>query len=244
MTDEIRSSQVIAPSHDLNAREKSIKVTYFSGTVADKMLFGKKVVTGLNTNPTVIRIMQPLGYDRAKVAAMTAKYEEVCAANVLQIEKLGDKKGYYADYEKLFSIAKKELHYFCKVAKIAFKNDTNEIDKLKLTRIKGKSIADIFLYMENIYSVVLHNISMIEALAAFSYSEVKIRDLQAGFKKAQAAYLLYGEENADSIEATRVRDEKLAEFDEWMFDYYTLEKIGYAQNPDWLEEQEAQDDPV
>jgi len=70
---------------------------------------------------------------------------------------------------------------------------------------------------------------------------VKIRDLQVGFQKAQAAYIAYGEENSDSIESTRVRDEKLAEFDEWMFDYYTLEKVAYAQNPDWLEEQEQQE---
>jgi len=70
-----------------------------------------------------------------------------------------------------------------------------------------------------------------DALGKFGFSAERIENYRASFVTARDAHNTFIIEDSQAVEATRIRDEKMAVLDEWMMDYYSIAKIALANAP-------------
>jgi len=100
-----------------------------------------------------------------------------------------------------------------KVAKVAFKNNIMYSDKLNLYGKKNGKTNDLLVYMESFYDAILRDSDIIEALTVYGYNQARILSCRETYYEAREAYNIYKSENAEAMESTRIRDEKMAELD-------------------------------
>jgi hypothetical protein len=179
--------------------------------------------------------MHEFSYSDEKIDRFHTTYTVALETHTSQQKEFGDKTGAYADFEKLFSLAKEEYGTLRKLAKIALKNNPQMLDQLGLNKNKVKDIAGIFSEMQRFYDIALKEREIIEALSQFSYSEKKINQCRESFVAAGDAQIVYYKENSEAVEATRVRDAKMADLDVWMGEFYAICKIALAQRPDLMD---------
>jgi len=235
MTSTEIAQQTVPLPLDINA-ESGSRTNYYNGSNADRLVFAQRVTDGLLNNQRIINTMQPYGYDQHKRNHFAALYRAAAEAHTQQLKEFGEKTGANKLFDPAFTKAKTELSSLVKVAKIALKNHQPLYDKLGLGCKKGGSIADIFTYMQRFYETLLNDETIITLLTAYSYSRARIENCQSLYIKSRDLYNAYCTENAESMNATRIRDEKMAELNEWMYDYYALAKVAYQQRNDFIEE--------
>lgn len=210
----------------------SDRYKYNRGNLASKLLYGSTIISLLHEEIQLIKIMDSVGYDQGKIAAFTTVYETALKMVLAQNSKQTDCFNAHLEFKNLFAQSKDELRYLCKVAKIALRNDPQKIDKLKLNTKRGVSIADVFTFMENVYSQILNDSEILDLLSAFNYKKERISAFYSNYIATREAYKNYCTISSEAIESTRVRDLKMAELTAWMMDYYTLSKVAHAQRAD------------
>jgi len=227
MTETINSNS----NNDMNSSIKYKKIRrskYTQGSIAIKLDVAQEVLFHLNNNQGVQIAMQPLGYQLQKIAAFNQVYQKTLTANSEIAVKHGDKVGAYEDFRKEFAQVKKDFQFLLKIAKIALRDYPQKMDNLQLKAKKGRSIADIFTYLEHFYSITLKDAEILALLAQYSYSFERISGFYTAFLATREAYKKYCVANAAAVEATRVRDLYIKELDQWMFEYFSLSKIADA----------------
>ena len=240
MTSQAVALPPVPPVTDIQAG-KSRKMEYYESSPVKKLFYSERETSRLNNNPTTRKIMAPYGYDSEKIAGFTAAHQAAAQAQVLQTKEASEKVGAYASFEKQFSVAKGQIYYLAKVAKIAFRNNEHVLDILHISRKKGRTISQILDYMDNFYQQVFADQEIIKVLTKYNYPESTLTQFQDEYRKSRFAYNELNKESGDAVQATRVRDKKIAELDDWMYEYYGFLKIAYAQNPNWLAEQQAEE---
>lgn len=220
---------------DSNANNGS-RTNYYNGSIADRLVFSQRVTYGLLNNPQIISTMQPYGYDQYKRNHFASLYSAAADAHTRQQKEFGEKTGANKLFEPAFTKAKIELSNLVKVAKIALKYHQPLYDKLGLSGKKGGSIADIFTYMQRFYENLLNDEAIISLLTAYSYNRAKLENCRNLYITSRDLYNAYCIENAESMNATRIRDEKMAELNEWMYDYYALAKVAFRQRNEFTTE--------
>lgn len=218
---------------------RSDKFLYYEGTINQKLFWGDRETNGLSTNSDHQRVMATVGYTPEKIESFREVYKVASTAHLLQQKETSDKLNAYLEFEELFKASKSELHYLCKVARVAFKDHPAIVNELNLNKKKGRSMADILRYMESFYTHVLDNRDILHILDSFCYPESRLITFRDNYNKSKTAYEKYGKDTALSVEVTRVRNQKMEELDEWMYDYYALRKVAYTLNPDWLDGQDS-----
>lgn len=207
------------------------KNDYYHATKTMRLFMSKQVIDGFATNPLLREMMSDF-YDREKIAIFSEIQANTADAFSKQIVEAGEKSGYYDLFDKAFSIAKIEFSCLVRVAKVAFKNDSIRCETLRLYEKKHGKNGVVLEFMDNFYKALLNDREAINILTKYGYSEQSIIESRKKFVEANIAYSVYQKENAESIEATRIRDEKMAELDEWMYDYYALLKVAKIKRTD------------
>ena len=216
------------PPHDISIR-RGDKNSYGNGTIADRLVLSERATYELKNNPQIQAMMLPFGYNGEKITRFGEVQAAAAEAQTTQQIEYGEKTGTYDKFEKRYKIAKIELSSIVKVAKVALKNDSMLGDKLNLYGKKYGKTNDIFAYMDSFYNAILRERKIIEQLTAYGYNEARIIACKETYLEARETYNIYNSENAEAMESTRIRDEKMAELNEWMYDYYALSKVAYLQ---------------
>jgi len=224
--------QVIPP-------EKGSKTNYHNGTTGDRLVFAQRVTYSLNHDPDIQRMMEPLGYDQNKINLFTSVFNTALNAHAAQQKEYSDKTGSYAIFEKNYKKAKTDLSCLIKVAKVALKDDRQKIDLLNLNGKKGDSISDVFTFMSRLYINLEGDNDLLNKMAVFGYNIPRVKACRDSFLTAQTQYTTYLKEHSEAVEATKFRDEKMAELNEWMYDYYALAKVAYLQKNEYSHEQQS-----
>lgn len=209
------------------------KDEYYHATKTMRLFMSKQVIGGLTDN-TLMREMMRDFYDQNKITEFTEIQAAAAEAYSKQLIETGEKTGHHDLFEKAFSSAKIEFSCLIKVAKVVFKKDQGRCDSLRLFQKKQGKIGEILEYMDNFYKALLIDPEAIAALSRYGYSEQVILESREKFIKANSAYSIYQNENDEAVESTRVSDEKLAELDEWMYDFYALLKVAKIKRPDLM----------
>lgn len=222
------------PESDLHAKKAGSRSNYHSGSNGDKLFYAGIVTDSLNRNPQTRQLMFPFGYNDDKIFRFTKAYENASVEFAKQQIEYAQKSAAFENFENALTRARQDLSSLIRVAKVALKNDTNKFKSLDLSGDKGKITKDTFFYMEKFYNAIFMDSNIISLLANYGYNESKVNACNDSFLKAKTAYADFCKENSEAVEATAIRDAKMAELNEWMYDYYALAKVAYLQKNEFV----------
>jgi len=225
------------PIPNTNAR-KPVKTRYWEKIIADRLDMAKRETDYVYSNPEIRRILADYGYDQQRIEEFVAVYEAAVGAQSKQQKEFGDQTGAYARFENFLSMAKKNFSAIRKIAKIALRYNAQKIKQLGLNDKYGKSIGSVFDAMQTFYDNAADG-EIYAAFAKFGFTAERIENYRAGFVAARKAHNAFIIEDSEAVEATRIRDEKMAVLDEWMMDYYSISKIALANRPELSTEQQG-----
>jgi len=214
--------------HDLPQTHGN-KLKYYSATISGKVFISGQVVDDLTKDPNTRAMMLPFGYNNEKIVKLADLHKDLSSLQSDQQIEYAEKTAAYQDFEKLFSLAKLELSFLIKIIKVALKNDLLRKEILGINFKKGDSIDSIFNYMDKFYDGIDKNDGILPQLAFYGYNENRVNACRNAYLTAKSAYYQYNRENKEAIDATRLRDAKLAEMDECMYDYFSLYKVALQQ---------------
>jgi len=220
---------------DVNAR-KPVKNKYWQRIIADRLDYAKRETDSLLQNPAIRSIMADYGYDDEKINSFVAIYNDAIIAQNRQQREFGDKVGASVEFDKLFSIAKMNFSTIRKITKIALRDDAQKATQLGLYGQSSKSIGAIFDSMQTFYDNMIDDEQVCAKLAEFGFNRDKINKFRDNFIAARIKRNAFIKEDSEAVEATRIRDEKMAILDDWMMDYYTISKIAFAARPELSEQ--------
>lgn len=204
------------------------KTKYHLANIGIKLYISGTVTNYLSNDLDLQRIMLAVSYTPEKITRFVKVYQEAIEARSYQDKKHAEKVGAYETFTNSFSIAKDELYYICKIAKVALRNNPQKLDLLQINAKRDRSIAAFFSFMENLYTQALNDTDIIEIMTVYGYHRQRISDCYNNYLQALADYKNYVIKNTESAESTRLRDLKMAVLNEWMLEYYSLHKIAFA----------------
>jgi len=225
----------IPPVHDIHASRPG-KSKYIRGTIPVRLNLAGRETDSLNNDPEVRIRMAVYGYNDNKIVNFTSIFQQALAANNRQVKEFGEKTAAYAQFDKLFAKVKTEFSIIKKIAKIALRNQVLKTDQLGLGRKYGKDIPSVFSAMQAFYNNAIEDDSVLVPLSEFGFDKNKVAQFQNNFLTAQKKYDQYYKEQSEAVEATRIRDDKMAILDEWMMDYYTIAKFALVRTTEFEEE--------
>jgi len=212
--------------------KKAQKTKYWQAAIADRLNMAKRETDSLLNNTDIRNIFAEYGYNQSRIEEFAAVYESAVAAQSRQQKEFGDKVGAYADFEKLFITAKDNFRVIKKIAKIALRNNVQKANQLGLNEKYGKSIGSVFDAMQTLYDNAADS-TVYTLMTKFGFTENKINDYRAQFVITRNAHNAFIKENSEAVEATVIRDDRMALLDEWMLDFYAIAKIALANRPEF-----------
>uniref|UniRef100_UPI003566645D hypothetical protein n=1 Tax=Ancylomarina sp. TaxID=1970196 RepID=UPI003566645D len=132
------------------------------------------------------------------------------------------------ELEDIFNIHRKK-------AKVVFRNDPLILDKLAISGAMPRTYIKWVEAAKKFYSVALADAGIQAKLIRL---KVTLEDLTAAntiitdLEKARSLYL---QEESESQEATRTKDEAFYRIDDWMSEFYAVARIGLEDKPQLLE---------
>jgi len=220
---------------------KKIKTKYHLADVVNKLLMASEVLHLLKYNWTTIRIMKNFGYDAQKIADFTVVYEQAHEANMHKSNGFAGKVGANINFKKLFAGKKKKLSYLIRIARVLFEQEAETLSLLQLDRRQARTVIGQLDFMDHLYQQLFERQDLAARLTPFGYSTEALTALRTEYQELRIAFNNLSSSSAAAQEATRERNRKMEELNQWMREYYTFAKIAFELNPDWLELQQEEE---
>jgi len=217
------------------------KTKYYLADIVKKLLMASKELHLLKNNWTTIRIMKNFGYDAQKIADFTVVYEQAHEANMHKSNGFVDKVSANRKFKKLFAEKKKKLSYLIRIARVLFEQEAETLSLLQLDRRQARTIIGQLDFMDHLYQQLFERQDLAARLTPFGYSTEALTALRTEYQELRIAFNNLSSSSAAAQEATRERNRKMEELNQWMREYYTFAKIAFELNPDWLELQQEEE---
>jgi len=205
---------------------------YSDNTIPARLDMAKRETDLVLTDSEIRHLLGGYGYTQEKIDRFVVAYREAVAAQSRQRLEFGDKVGAYSDFDKIFTKAKTNFSAIRKIAKIALKDNDQKASQIVLDKRVPKIISALFDMMQTFYDNSCEDEVFCAAMAEYGFDKGKIAKYHDSFIKARDKHNLFLKEDSEAVEATRIRDDKMAILDEWMMEYYTISKIAFAERDD------------
>ena len=203
--------------------------------IAERLQAAQMAIENAQADPEVQAALALFGYDAARLAAGRALYDETAELVRQQSLEYGEQYATTADFHAKWDKAKEVYGRSLQVARIAFKGDTKAQEALKLAGDRKRSFSGWFKQADAFYQNLLAVPNFVAAMSAFGYDEAKLQAEAALVTAANTANNQQQLEIGDAQDATRARDAKLDELEDWVSDFHTIAQVALADRPQLLE---------
>ena len=202
----------------------------------DQMIETYRVsLTNVENQPEIASTLAEYGYD---LPAITKGREllgiTITAFNFNQQE---DNETIQArfDFDAKVSLMTEKYASHRKKAKVVFRKDDVTLKQLGLTGSYSRAYVKWIATMKTFYNGVRSNASHLAKLLVFKITEDEISSCITEINAIETTRTLYLKEVGESQEATKSKDQALADLEEWMSDFYAVAKIAMEDKPQLLE---------
>ncbi len=189
----------------------------------------------LNT-PAILEIVTAFGYDHARLQAGRALYDEVMDLVVAQKREYGEQYEATAAVQAAWDAADLAYKRALKISRVVFRGNEKARNALGLSGSRKKSLGGWIQQTTNFYTNLLNTPDLIAAMTPYSYNQLKLEAEAALVQAVVDANAAQDRERGEAQEATKVRDAKLDELDQWLSDYKAVAQVALADSPQMLEQ--------
>lgn len=193
------------------------------------------MLTNAREQPEIAALLENYGYGAIEIQEGQTLLNTARSLYDAQIQEYGEQHAATQAFAEATKRADKVYSAHRKLAKIAFKNDTQRQTDLKLNDRKPNAYAAWYEQARHFYETLL---SDTEAQAELSKYNISGDALQAAQEQVEQTRDLKSEqekERGEAQEATKQRDAALEALEEWLSDFKVVARIALQDAPQLLE---------
>ena len=205
-------------------------------TIAQRLLDAELAINNTLNSPSILAAVTPFGYDQAKLLAAKTLHQETLELVELQKKEYGEQYDATAAVEEAREAAEEAYTAALKIARLAFRGNDSARNALGLSGERKQSISGWLDETRRFYNNLLRTPTFLAKMATFNYSQAKLEAELALVEQVSTLRELQHKERGEAQEATKVRDAKLDELDQWLADYKVVAEVALATSPQQLEQ--------
>ena len=240
MTQVIEETQSTAlpptpPPHDINARTNYGK-PFNKLPLSEQLLIAGRVLDNTIGNPQISNVMLRFGYDEQKMADFRVLYDQAIVAHNAQVKEYGEKSEAYADFNKIYAVAKYEFSTLRKLLRVALKTDKEKLNQLNVFEAKKQTVGGLLDQMQVCYKNVFGDRDVLDKLAKIGINSFTLQGYLDNYNAARLSYSVFFREDSEAVHATRIRDDKVEALCDFLSDFFALARIAFADQPELLKQ--------
>ncbi len=203
--------------------------------ITRELMEAEIAISGIESNDEISELLVLVGLTQDKIQAGRLLLTQAEELNHLHKKEYGEK---YDATEQLHTIWKELKGYYnhlIAIGRIAFRNDVQAQTELQLTGSRKKNVVAYQEQAEITYGNILRSPEYKTRITGFGYTEERLTNEYNKVLELKEAIVSQQKETAEAIDSTRVRDEKLEELQDWMYELRELAKVALAAHPVYLE---------
>ena len=186
-------------------------------------------------SPEISAAVTPFCSDLIALQTANGLYEQCMELVAIQKDEYGEQHEATAVLQALWDSANRTYMDTRKISRIALRDRPKAQAALGLGAKPKRSIGGWMEQTDTFYSNMLRNPDFIAAMAPYGYDQLKLEAEAALMQEVVAANGVQEDERGDAQEATKTRDAKLDELDQWLADYKVIARIALQDTPQQLE---------
>ena len=204
-------------------------------SIGHRLADAELALTNAENDGVIMGALVPFGYDNERIQEGRELYE--AARNLVnqQSAAYGQQYEYTDDLSTAWAAADAAYMSALKVARIALRDHERANEALKLSGIRKKSLWGWLEQAQAFYANLLADDQMLAAMARFGYDRTKLENEAAMVKAVAATDHAQEGQKGEAQQATKMRDSKLDEIDQWLSDFKVVARIALSEQPQMLE---------
>ncbi len=204
-------------------------------SIAQRLSDAQIAIDGALADKGIRAAIEIFSYDEAKLQAGRTLYQEAQDLVNKQKAEYGDQYEATETVQAAWNEANTAYMRTLKIARVVFKGDTKARGALLLGGTRKSTISGWTQQVTPFYANILNDPDRLAAMAVFGYDQAKLEAEQALLQVVSEASVAQRKEMGEAQEATKLRDAKMDELDEWMSDFKAVARVALEDNPQWME---------
>lgn len=200
-------------------------------TIAGRLAAGELMVNNTLTNADILAALSRFGCDEAKLQTGQQLLDQVEALSSAQLVEYGAQFAATETLQQRWAEAKKTYIRTLKIARIALAGNPKAEAALLLRGRRKQSLAGWLDQATTFYTNLLNDSDLTHQMAGYGYDAARLEaeaTLVEAVAEAQAAQK---QKKGSARQATRRRDDKIAELDNWLAEFRAIARIALEEQP-------------
>ncbi len=205
-------------------------------SIAQRLLDAELAINNSLSNPDILAKVTSFGYDQTRLEAARALYQEARTLDEQQKQEYGEQYEATQAVRQAWDAAGAAYSAALKIARIAFRGNETARNALGLSGSRKQSLSGWLDQARRFYNNLLRSPDFIATMTPYSYDQTKLEAEAALVEAVATASETQDKERGEAQTATKTRDAKLDELDQWLADYKAIAQVALAASPQQLEQ--------
>lgn len=203
-------------------------------TIKDFQNYGS-IFENISKNEVLKTELAEFGYDEAEIAKGKALYDTAETKIDTNKTETTEEKLAYEKFTQKFEELKTAYTTDRKKVKIIYKDEDVKLSALAVKGVASIRISEILDNADTLYKQLKANEELLTPLKKLKIDEVYLDTQIALLEEVKALYQAYTKEKGESQQATKDKDQALANLEKWVREFYAIAKIALEDKPQLLE---------
>jgi hypothetical protein len=203
--------------------------------IAEHLISAQVAISNAIEDEQIRTEMEKYGYNEAKMNVGKKLYEETEELQKKQKMEYGEQYEATKAVEEAWDKANKVYMKAIKVARVAMKNNYKAQEGLGLGGRRKKSVTGWINQSKLFYDNLLQRPDLLAEMDEFRFNAEKLNKDRTLVEVVEQEYKKQRIETGEAQDATKARDAKLDELDEWISDFKAIAHVALEEHPQRLE---------
>ncbi len=202
----------------------------------DQLLVSARVaIEGALNEPAILAALTQYGYDEARLQEGLALCQEAEELVRLQQAEYGEQYQATAELNRAWDEANSLYTATLEIARIALRGNYDAAKALDLHGRRKRSFSGWFEQAVRFYRNLLDHEEWLAAMGRYGYTRERLEGELAQVEALLELERRQEDEKGDAQRATKLRDAKVDELNQWLADYKAVARIALRDDPQQLE---------
>ena len=204
-------------------------------TIDARLLAAQVAIDNARGDAGILAAMGVFGYDEERLGVGRALYGEAQTLVSRQKAEYGEQFEATAAVQTAWDEGNAAYMRTFKVARVALKGNPKARAAMMLSGDRKRTLSGWLEQTTAFYANLMADAKLMAAMGIFGYDQAKLEAEQVLMQAVVKANLVQEKEKGEAQEATKLRDARLDELDQWMSDFKAIAQVALEENPQWLE---------
>jgi len=189
-----------------------------------------------SSKPEILPLLESYGINTEYLAGGETLYNDVQSLTETQQREQQEESQAYDTFYESKEECETKLRKTQKIVKMASRSDSNLQNRLKIGATKQRKIEEWIKQSIEFYDLVLNEKDFLASISKFGLTAEKLTEEKNQIEALKGLRNQAMSEKGQAQEATRLRNEKMEELDDYCYELKTLATIALEDSPQLLEE--------